>query len=67
MKCNTHHELVRFKRAIDVALIEMKSSRERSSMAFASIELQESIDAHRKVCLNCQTELTRPDSDRAQV
>jgi len=62
MKCNTHYELVRFKRAIDVAIVDMTSSRERSSMAFASIELQNSIDAHRKECLNCQTEPTAGSS-----
>jgi hypothetical protein len=67
MKCETRVELERFKRAVDVALIEMRLCRERLSMTVASIELQKSIDAHSKECLNCQSLLTSAGSNRAQV
>jgi uncharacterized protein with PIN domain len=60
MKCKIHDELERFKRAVDVALLEMKLCRARLSMTVASIELQKSIDAHSKECINCQRVLTRP-------
>jgi uncharacterized protein with PIN domain len=58
MECKTRDELERFKRAVDAALVEMMLSRERLSMIVASIELQKSIDAHSKDCLNCQRVLT---------
>jgi len=67
MKCKIRDELERFKRAVDVALAEMKLCRERLSMIVASIELQKSIDAHSKECLNCQRLLTSAASNRTRV
>jgi hypothetical protein len=67
MMCETRVELERLKRAVDLALVEMRLCRERLSMTVASIELQKRIDAHSIECLNCQRVLTSAGSDRVQV
>jgi hypothetical protein len=67
MMCKTHDEFERFQRAVDVALVEMTFCRARLSMIVASIDLQKSIDAHSKECLNCQRVLTSATSNRTSV
>jgi uncharacterized protein with PIN domain len=67
MKCDIRDELERLKRAVDVALVEMKLCRARLSMTVASIQLQKRIDAHGKECLNCQRVLTSAGSNRTPV